>query len=71
MECASDNGPDELLNGLESTPNTPVFAATHALYHNLLYELKCPSVNMDIGISKQQQYCCQDVVTKTDQGELI
>ena len=64
-ECSCDNGPDQLLQGLESTPNTPVFAATRALYNNLLKELRCP---YDVGTRKQQQYCCYDFGSKISEG---
>ena len=65
-ECSCDNGPDQLLQGLESTPNTPVFAATRALYNNLLKELRCP---YDVDTRKQQQYCCYDFGSKISEGK--
>ena len=67
-ECSSDNGPDQLLQGLESTPNTPIFAATRALYNNLLKELRCP---YDEDTRKQQQYCCCDFASKISEGKKI
>ena len=66
-ECSSENGPDELLQGLESTPNTPIFAATRALYNKLLQELKCPNVKVEM----EEQYCCNDMIAKIKQSKLF